>query len=364
MLGYYAHSHGSGHCNYANLFGRIFGKSITIFTDRAHVFDSDLEVVLLENEDPDGSEFDRDTYSEPRALHYAPVNISKITRRNQLLLHHIVEKNIALLIIDVSVEMAMLARVSSISYAYVRLHGDRNDLPHLNAYEGASFLLAYFPKELEPESTPPWIKKKTIYLGFLSRFMFDNGETARPKEFRNDTRPILLHISGFGGTQSVDFSSLSGSYTIYSIGPGRIQDRSSKVTHLGVVACTRAFIAHADAIVAACGSNTVAEILSLGKRFVAIPELRPYREQNHMAKILDTLGWAIDRTKYANLGDAVEALEKCKDRLPHFSLSSISAFKDRLERSGYRADKFMESHRKIHPKRKQLQQVPLRWPNY
>ena|SRR5680860_626315 len=131
MIGYYAHSHGSGHCNYANLFAKVFGKSLTVFTDRGHAFDMGTEVVLLENEDPDGSEYNRNIFPEPRALHYAPVNIAKITRRNSCILENVVSRNISLLIIDVSVEMAMLARVSSIPYAYVRLQGDREDVAHL-----------------------------------------------------------------------------------------------------------------------------------------------------------------------------------------------------------------------------------------
>src|SRR5680860_1869308 len=235
MIGYYAHSHGSGHCNYANLFSKVFGKSLTVFTDRNHAFDRGTNVVMLENEDPDGNEYQRSCFPEPRALHYAPVHIAKITRRNKIILDNVLKRNISLLIIDVSVEMAMLARVSSIPYAYVRLQGDRNDFPHLNAFEGASFLLAYFPKEMESTDTPSWITNKTVYLGFLSKFMFDRGVNKRPVEFGIGPKPILLHLNGFGGTRAFDFGNLAERYDIYVRGQGSGgSDGRSGIRHIGV----------------------------------------------------------------------------------------------------------------------------------
>ncbi|SDF08222.1 hypothetical protein SAMN05421636_11131 [Pricia antarctica] len=346
MIGYYAHSQGSGHCNYANLFSKIFGKSLTVFTDRNHAFDRGTDVVMLENEDPDGNEYQRSCFPEPRALHYAPVNIGKITRRNKTILDNVLKRNISLLIIDVSVEMAMLARVSSIPYAYVRLQGDRNDIPHLNAFEGASFLLAYFPKEMESVDTPSWITNKTVYFGFLSKFMFDKGVNKRPVEFRIGLKPILLHLNGFGGTRAFDFGNLPKRYDIYVIGPGRGgSDRRSGIEYIGVVDDTRAFINHADLIIAACGLNTTSELLSLGKRFVASPEKRHFEEQEYIARNLDRLGWAIDFSKYGCLNTAVRALSNIQQKdLPRISLHELEAFKAKLEFFGYRADKLAYEH--------------------
>lgn len=342
MIGYYAHSHGSGHCNYANIFAKVFGKSLVVFTDRKHAFGKGTKVVLLENEDTDGTEYDREKFPEPRALHYAPVNISKITRRNKNILENVITKDISLMIIDVSVEIAMLARVSAIPYAYVRLQGDRNDIPHLNAYEGASLLLAYFPKEMEAGNTPSWIQDKTVYLGFQSKYMFGGPDTNRPEEFGTDRKPVLLHLTGFGGTRPLDFKKLSDRYDIYGIGPGRIPREGSGIVPLGVVKITRPYIEHADIIVAACGSNTTAEILSMGKRFVAVPEKRHYREQERTAENLDRLGWAVDLSRHRNLDLAVSALQDMPDRpLPQITCNDLKAFKGKLKYLGFRADRFV-----------------------
>lgn len=341
MIGYYAHSHGSGHCNYASLFAKVFGKWLTVFTDRRHAFDSGTEIVMLENEDPDGSEYDRNTFPEPRALHYAPVNIAKITRRNRAILENVLARDISLLIIDVSVEMAMLARVSSIPYAYVRLMGNRTDIAHLNAFEGASFLLAYFPREMESVDTPLWIVDKTVYLGFLSKYTFEKVAKVRPKEYKTGENPVLLYLTGFGGSRSLDFGNLVNSYDIFAIGPPQMGKKISGTIQLGVVESTRRFLEHADIVVAACGSNTTSEILSLGKRFIAVAEKRQYGEQELMAKNLHRLGWAINLSQYASLNHALTELKHMNQgELPHVSLDQLKTFKEKMTFLGFRADRF------------------------
>ncbi len=343
MIGYYAHSHGSGHCNYAQMFSRVFGDTMTVFTDRKYSFEDNVHVVRLPNEDTDGTEFDRAAFPEPRALHYAPLNLRKITERNCSLLDEIIRKDIKLLIVDVSVEIAMLARTSSVPYAYVRLHGNRSDIPHLNAYEGASFLLAYFPEEMEDRDTPKWIRKKTVYLGFLSRYMFGSEISQRPIEFKRQGKPILLHISGFGGSLPLDFSGLSSRYDIYSVGPGRIRSQHSQIVSIGVVKSTKPFIEHADVILAACGSNTISEILSLGKTFVAVPENRPYEEHEVAAKNLNRLAWATKLTDYPRIYEAVDAARKLTpSHLPTVEPKKLLAFFCTLKKLDFRADQFLE----------------------
>ncbi|MGB6151343.1 MAG: glycosyltransferase [Pricia sp.] len=352
MLGYYAHSHGSGHCNYANIFSKIFGSALTIFTDRGHAFDNPEQVVMLENENPDGTEFERDDFPEPRALHYAPVNIKKITQRNLIILDSILQKKISMLIIDVSVEIAMLARVSSIPYVYVRLQGDRDDIPHLNAYEGASFLLAYYPKEMEALDTPAWIIDKTIYLGFLSKFMFGGNISEQPKEYRERLRPILLYLTGFGGSLVPDFEGICKDYNMFAIGPSWIRNKAFGFEHIGVVKDTKPYIEHADAIIAACGANTTSEILSLEKKFIAMPEIRHYNEQQRMAEYLNRNGWAIDLSQHHNVASALDAINfPKKHNLPNISVNELKTFKAQLEFFGYRADRFMDNLKDIHNSR-------------
>jgi len=339
MIGYYAHSHGSGHCNYAAIFAEYLGDTLTIFTDSSFPFSQNIRVVSLPSENPDGTEFDREIFKEPSALNYAPINMQRITARNHIVLSSVLAYKIKLLIVDVSVEMAMLCRVSTIPYAFVRLQGNRNDLPHINAFEGATFLLAYFPKELEPKTTAAWIVEKTVYLGFISKYLSDTSVPLQPFSYKESSKPKLLCISGFGGASMINLAGLDTKYDIHTVGPSCNTKASCTNKYLGVVASTKPYIYHADTIIAACGANTTAEILTLDKRFVAIAEERPYEEQQYMASSLHHKKLAISASYYATISEAVGALEVLKNSpVAPLDFSNFYDFLGLLLSQAYRAD--------------------------
>ncbi len=309
MIGYYAHGQGSGHCNYAQLLADFLQEKLVVFTDSRFKFNEDVQVVKLSDEHIDGTEFNRKLYREPQSLHYAPINLRKITSRNSLLLQSVLNFDVKLLIVDVSVEIAMLARVSSIPYAYVRLMGERSDFAHTGAYQGAVFLMAYFPKEMEMEDTPEWIVEKTIYLGFISKYLFKAQSTPKPQVYNNNKKIHILHLLGFGGTEAIKYNLDPSKFNLVSVGPGRTHNHEPYVTHMGVVDCTRAFIEHADIIIAACGSNTTSEILNLGKTFIAIEEKRHFDEHGKMAEALYSNRWALPLRFFKSLPTAIKAFE-------------------------------------------------------
>ncbi len=49
----------------------------------------------------------------------------------------------------------------------MRLAGERNDQPHLEAFRSATRVLAPFPAALDAPGTPGWVRDKTFYAGFL-----------------------------------------------------------------------------------------------------------------------------------------------------------------------------------------------------
>lgn len=342
MIGYYAHSHGSGHSRYANLFSRLAPGAVTIFTDSRFPFDSPADVVHLDNENPDGTQLNRTTYSEPDCLHYAPVGMSKITERNKRILEGILERGIQLMIVDVSVEMASLMRVSSVPYAYVRLMGKRDDTAHTCAYQGALFLLAFYPKELEPEETPDWVVQKTVYLNFL---------TERPK-FR--TRQSLdlpqnyvLYMQGLGGHDDAPeliekIAEYLSPRPLLTIGPLMRSPQVSNLIQLGLVSDAQGFIAGAEIVIASCGMNTVTEIFCHRKKYLMHPQKRPYHEQYFMAKSLEKLGLAV-RLDSEDLQGNFSKLEKQETAFdPNWVGSeNLQYFLDFLEVFNYRPRDFM-----------------------
>ncbi|MGF7150285.1 hypothetical protein FHS96_003943 [Sphingomonas zeicaulis] len=67
------------------------------------------------------------------------------------------------MVVDVSVEIAMFARLASVPIVYVRLKGRCLDRPHLDAFRAATTLLAPFHDALDDKETPAWVRARTFY---------------------------------------------------------------------------------------------------------------------------------------------------------------------------------------------------------
>lgn len=313
MIGYYAHQHGSGHCNYAEIFSGIFKKEMAIFTSYKYDFSGKSKLIKLADENPDGSVFHQNQVSPPGYLHYSPVGQNSIRKRSLQLLQCIVAMEIDLLIVDVSAEIAALSRASSIPYAYVRLPGERNDLAHLEAFKGAVFTLAYFPESFEIPSTPQWLRKKTIYLGFLSRKIFStNIEKAKTKIDK------ITVLSGKGGNENLQNSIpfLLDRFTeaqIALLGEYNETLENDRLDYNGFINDPETEIHNSDLVVANCGLNTVSELLQLQIPYVAIPEHRPFEEQEAMAEMLHRKGLALKLDQLSWLTD--QEILNCK-RIP------------------------------------------------
>lgn len=169
MIGYFAHSIGTEHCHYAKLFALSNTDKSLVFTDSYLSFPDQLKVVRIDDDYENEKMFDPKYFQSPDFLQNSPVGLANVTRRNRKILEYCDSLKLKCLIIDVSIEIAILCRVSSIPYGYVRRSDQHFDKTLQEIYKGACFMLAYYPQELEPEDTPQWIKEKTLYLGFISQ---------------------------------------------------------------------------------------------------------------------------------------------------------------------------------------------------
>jgi len=303
MIGYYAHQHGSGHCNFAEIFSEVFRDEMVVFTSQTFEFSKNSKIFKLADENPDGSAFTGNQIEPPSYLHYSPVGQQSIKVRSLQLLKHIVELDIHFLIVDVSAEISALCRAASVPYAYVRLPGERNDSAHLEAYKGAVFLLAYFPRNFEMDSTPDWVKKKTIYLGFLSKKNHGCGT----RELSHRIQQITV-ISGNGGNKNLQhfIPKLLERFEeakIKLLGNYENQYSNSRLHYFGFIRQPEKEILGSDLIVANCGLNTVSELTQIPIPYIAIPEDRPFDEQKTIAKLLYRNKLAIDYETILNLSD-------------------------------------------------------------
>ncbi|MDO5769401.1 MAG: hypothetical protein Q4P13_07845 [Psychrobacter sp.] len=340
-LGYYAHHHGSGHCRQADKLAGLLSAQgfnpnelLTVFTSTpkedysfSHLQDSQVIRLPDEHEDPSDLLPGRaGSYWQPASMHYSPVGNSTIQLRSLMLIEQIAKRRIELMIIDLSVEVALLCRVSSIPYLYVRLPGERDDTPHLNAFAGAIGLLAAYPKCLEVSTTPDWVKQKTLYLGFLSSDSDSNSQSplARFRQPLNKAdfakqllgdfdelladsfskpafnAPIITVIKGFGGHERIDdeldkLRQALPKALIISLGP--IKDNAKQFVDIAIqVDDVTPFLQHSDVLIMACGLNSIAEAcqsMTIATPLVVIPDERPHREQEMMADGLIASGRAI-----------------------------------------------------------------------
>jgi hypothetical protein len=323
MIGYYAHNHGSGHCNYANLLSRTFKDSMVVFTSKNYEFYKDTNVVFLPDEDYDGTELNPEQFPEPCYLHYAPLHLKKIQIRNYALLKETIAEGVKLLIVDVSVEIAALARVCSIPYAYVRMFGKRDDTPHIGAYEGAAFLIAYYPEELEPTDTPEWIKKKTLYCGFYSRYSHSSLTWQKALTTLNLTpdEKIITCLLGCGENDAslssiADLAAEFPDHKIFVLGENSSSTHYPNVQYKGFVKDPSLYLKVSEFAVGPCGITSIAEIADLDVNYIAIPENRPFDEQLSLAKTLEEKRLISIKKENESFSTCLNRLLKCKNEWP------------------------------------------------
>ena len=322
-IGYYAHHHGSGHCRQADKLAALLPthlqQQLIVFTslpeDRYHFrMIKEAQIIRLQDED----ELAEDVlvgragqYWQPSSLHYSPVGNKDIQTRSWQLLDTIKQRQIDLMIIDVSVEVAMLCRVASVPYLYVRLPGERDDIPHIGAFTGSLGILAPYPKALEAAATPNWVRQKTLYLDFLATTVSNPLSSAEFLSYlaslapstasffdKNATLPFIVTvIKGYGGHQAIDdklatLREILPSAFIISLGP--IDDHARQCVDIATeVDEVSPFIAHSDLLVMATGLNSIAQVYQWQTPLVVLPDERPHREQEVMAEALMAQGRAL-----------------------------------------------------------------------
>lgn len=232
-------------------------------------------------------------YNPVETFHYAPLNISGLRERNKIMTDFFAEQYPLLLIVDVSVEITLLARLCGIPTIVVRQHGSRHDPAHLAAYHSASALLAPYPKTMQRQEAK-WLTDKTIYTGGFSRYDVKD-------EYKNPTENLSVAVlTGSGGT-SIDLQFIcylarhcsNWNFDVIGLPKPETKDLPENIIFHGHLQDPLELLISASVVIGNAGHNTVMEMAALNKRFIAIPEDRPFDEQIQKAEILQELGLAI-----------------------------------------------------------------------
>ncbi|MCJ2060292.1 glycosyltransferase [Methylobacterium sp. J-048] len=291
-IGWYVHHQGAGHLQRARAVAAALPRPCTLIGTLAEFDTSGLDVLDLPDDRPlGGAAFDgRDGEAErPEALHYAPLNHPGVRTRMARIAEWAARTNPALIVVDVSVEIALLARLLSVPTLVVRLAGTRTDRPHCEAFRSAARLLAPFPEALDGAGVPDWIRAKTHYAGFL-------GAPAQAAAQAGDDILVVFGRGGAGG----DLAELAAAARAvperpwHVLGPVSGAGEVPENLHLhGWVDDVEARVARAALLVGGGGDGLVALAAGQAKRFVCLPEERAYGEQTEKAEALRKLGAAV-----------------------------------------------------------------------
>ncbi len=290
-FGFYAHHHGRGHVSrIAAICAALGPRRCTVATshpDAAAVLPAGTDVVLLPGDVPEGPAGD---VTAGGALHWAPEH-PVAAERTHAITGWLRDRTPAVVLVDVSVEVAVTVRLAGVPVVVVRLHGDRTDAPHDLAHTVATTVLAPYPAQLEHAGTPAWVLDKTFHSGFVTT------GTPMPSEGSLDPRRVLV-VWGQGhpppsGAALDAAATATPDREWHMIGPPCPDTPPRRVRHHGWVADVGAHVATAGIVVGPPGDGLVGDVAGAGARFVAICEPRPFDEHQHKANALAAAGGAV-----------------------------------------------------------------------
>jgi predicted glycosyltransferase len=286
QIGYYVHHHGAGHGVRASRIAEALQVPITLIGSQLPTdLPAGVQRLDLPGDTAEGMIVERFD-----ALHYAPLAVEGVRQRMAMLAQWFAAHWPCVLVVDVSVEIAVFARLCSVPVIYVRQHGTRDDTAHRLAYESASALLAPYPADMEAPDTPQWLREKTTYSGWLSRFA---GE---PSTAPN--RGQVLIITGQGGTglsvALIEAVARQSPERHFQVAGGLPAGRSlPNLEWLGRVPDPLQVMRSAEIVIGSASDSLVGEAASLGCRFIAVAEARPFDEQRQQARRLNELNVAV-----------------------------------------------------------------------
>lgn len=291
--GLYAHHHGRGHLSRVAEICRTLGPAdCTVATSRAdahEVLPSGVDVRLLPIDVPP-SGADPGDVTAGGALHWAPTHPVQ-RERTAALVGWLAERRPAVVVVDVSVEVALTVRLAGTPVVVVRLHGDRRDPPHELAHQIADILLAPFPVALEHPSTPPHVLARTVHTGFVT----PAREPAVTSVAGHPRRVLVAWGQGSPPPPAIALDAAAErtpGWEWHMIGPDPAGCLRS-VRHHGWVPDPVSHLASAAVVVGPPGDGLVGDVAGAGVPLVATCEPRPFGEHHHKAEMLEAVGAAV-----------------------------------------------------------------------
>jgi hypothetical protein len=290
MIGYYAHHLGAGHIRRAAVIAAEAKSPVIGFSTAPEPEGWTGRWIRL----PDDADIIDPVRVEVTAggtLHWVPRGHAGLRRRMDLIGKELGKGEIRVMVVDVSVEVSVFARLYGIPVVVVAQPGDRRDRPHRLAYDLAELLLAPWPRLTASMWPQRWLDK-TVHLGALSRF--DGRAAPAPGRGRR-----VLVLWGAGGSDisaemiaDAAAASPDWDWDVLGISIPEAPTRANLTWH-GWVDDVWHWLTAADVVVTHAGQNALAEVAAARRPAVVIPQNRPHDEQRGTAEMLRQVGVAI-----------------------------------------------------------------------
>ena len=236
--------------------------------------------------------------------HHAPADIAQ--RERALALAAVVDGHACTTaVVDVSMEVTVLARLLGLRVVALRQSGRRDDAAHRTGLATADVVWVPQHSALEPLDAPP--DARWAFTGAFSRF-----DGCRPAHRRTGTRRTAVVVIGSGGTQ-FDAAAWRAAtpppgWSVSIVGaPERWAGPIPSVGHVEPILPV---LAAADVVLTSAGWGAVADGVAAGARLVVVAEPRPFAEQEVRAHALGAAGLVHPLVRWpdpAELGDVLDA---------------------------------------------------------
>ena len=319
-IGYFVHHQGRGHAERCAAIAHALppGRPLTIFCARDDIFPAlpcHVEIVRIPSLfEPTGAEIATgDWVPTPDTLHCAPLGWPGIREAMAAMTHWFATADPALMICDVSAEVAQLARICSVPHVKVLQHGDRSDAGHRAAYDGAAGLLAPFHVDLAQSEWDTAMRARTCFAGGLGvDTRIPERELARQRIGVRAGEELIVVVAGGGGSGfgqaplGVGARSRPNARWI-TIGPVERDWHATEpanIEHRGWVDDAADYVAAADLVISSTGNTTCQQVLAAARPWLAVPEWRYFDEQHRKAQALAAAGVACVRPHLPSSADA------------------------------------------------------------
>ena len=283
-LGWYVHHHGGGHLTRFAAVRPHIPDSVICFSTLPEPasMPADTEWVQLE---PDDELTDPQQPTAGGLLHWAPLGHAPHARRLALIASVTAARGISTMVVDVSAEVTLLARLLGHRTVVFTQPGIRDDRPHSLAFEAAHRIIAPWPAGVLAAPHLDAVREKVHFVGGISRF------DARPRPAAG--RSGVLVLGGAGGavvsSGMIAAAAASSELPWSMLGAPAQPDLAAQPW----VADPWPAITSAEVVVAWAGQNSIADLAAAGARAVIVPQPRPFEEQVHTARALADAGLVV-----------------------------------------------------------------------